>query len=452
VEAVLVNCGFSSSNAFLTQGWYDNIIAVDPANPNTLWSGGIDLFRSDDSGQTWGIASYWWFGTASPNYAHADHHAIVFHPQYNGTSNQTMFVGNDGGVFTTANARAAVSYSPNPITSTSPICGNPVANAVNWTALNNGYEVTQFYDGAVYPDNSTFFGGSQDNGTPRGTAVGGRNAWASILGGDGGYVAINPGNTNMLWAENTGRSMARSLNGGTSFSAFTSGITEASGNFLFITPFTQDPSNAANMWTGGAFLWRTTQATANPLVGNIWTQASAFLAQRVASIAVASTDSNIVYVGGQTGSIWRNSAALTVNSTTTWSSSRVRPDSNYVSWLAVDPNTSTTVYATVSTFNSGTGQGHVFKSTDGAVTWANIDGSGVMLLDVPAHSIVVDLTNSNILYVATDIGVFASLDSGATWNRENTGFANVIVDALIIKANFLYAFTHGRSAWRVAMH
>jgi len=193
--------------AFLTQGWYDNIIAVDPANPNTLWSGGIDLFRSDDSGQTWGIASYWWFNKASRNYAHADHHTIVFHPRYNGTSNQTMYVGNDGGIFTTANAMAAVSYSPNPITSTSPICGNPVANAVSWTALNNGYEVTQFYDGAVYPDNSTFFGGTQDNGTPRGTVAGGRDAWATILGGDGGYVAVNPGNTNMLWVENTGRSI-----------------------------------------------------------------------------------------------------------------------------------------------------------------------------------------------------------------------------------------------------
>src|SRR5438105_10724758 len=134
-----------------------------------------------------------------------------------------MVVGNDGGIFTTANARAAVSYSPNPITPASPICGNPVANSVNWTALNNGYEVTQFYDGAVYPDNSAFFGGTQDNGTPRGTVGGGRNAWASILGGDGGYVAINPADTNMLWAENTNKSMVRSVDGSATWSAFQSG-------------------------------------------------------------------------------------------------------------------------------------------------------------------------------------------------------------------------------------
>jgi len=53
--------------------------------------------------------------------------------------------------------------------------------------------------------------------------------------------------------------------------------------------------------------------------------------------------------------------------------------------------------------------------------------------------------------VATDIGVFVSLDGGATWARENTGFANVIVESLKIRGNYLYAFTHGRSAWRVAL-
>ena len=454
VEAVLTNCGFSSSNAILTQGWYDNIIAVDPVNPNTLWSGGIDLFRSDDSGQTWGIASYWWATPGvDPEYSHADNHTIVFHPQYDGVANQTMYVGSDGGVFRTDNARANVGYSPNPITASSPICGNTVANDVHWIPLNNGYEVTQFYDGVPYPDNSTFFGGTQDNGTPRGTVAGGRNAWSSILGGDGGYVAINPANTNMLWAENTGKSMVRSTNGGVSFSAFTSGITEAAGNFLFITPFTQDPSNAANMWTGGAFLWRTTQATATPTVGNIWVQASAFLGQRIASIAVAPTDSNTVYLGGQTGSIWSNTAALTANSSTTWSSSRVRADSNYISWVTVHPTIATTVYATVSTYNSGSGTGHVFKSTDGALTWTNIDGAGLTgIPDVPAHCILVDPTNTNILYLATDIGVFVTLDGGATWDRENTGFANVIVESLAMKGNLLYAFTHGRSAWRVTTH
>ena len=95
-----------ASRQFINQGWYDNILAVDPTNPNVVFSGGTDLFRSDDGGANWGIISYWFYNPADPHYAHADNHIITFHPGYNGTTNQTMFVGSDGGLFRTDNARA----------------------------------------------------------------------------------------------------------------------------------------------------------------------------------------------------------------------------------------------------------------------------------------------------------------------------------------------------------
>ena len=101
-------CVGAGNNAFYNQGWYDNVIAVDPADPNRVWAGGIDLFRSDDGGANWGLASYWWFDQGvDAEYAHADNHVIMFHPGYNGTTNKTMYVANDGGVFRTDDARAA---------------------------------------------------------------------------------------------------------------------------------------------------------------------------------------------------------------------------------------------------------------------------------------------------------------------------------------------------------
>jgi len=48
-----------------------------------------------------------------------------------------------------------------------------------------GYVITQFYDGAVYPDGLTYFGGLQDNGTVRG--VNGNLNWSVLAGGDGTY-------------------------------------------------------------------------------------------------------------------------------------------------------------------------------------------------------------------------------------------------------------------------
>lgn len=461
VIALLTQCNFGTS-AVLNQGWYDNLIAVDPKNPDIVWVGGIDLFRSDDGGQNFGQASHWWYGRGvDPEYNHADHHLVVFHPQYDGVTNKVMFSGNDGGLYKTLDARRPVAYSPDPVTPASPVCGNTnPANLVNWVELNNGYQVSQFYHGAHYPDGNTVFGGTQDNGTLRGTA-GAPNAWTEIRGGDGGYVAVNPNNTNMLWVENTRLSIQRSTNGGASYSNFISGIGESSNNFLFIAPFVQDPSNPSIMWTGGAFPWRTTQATAVPTVGAIWSQAGPFFGSRVTAIGVAPSDSNRVYMGvgngggAVNGTVFTVGTALTATGATAWASSKPRPDSNTLSWLAVHPTDPLTVYATVSSFNSATGQGHVFKSTNGGATWVSIDGAGATgIPDVPVHCILIDPNDTNRLYLGTDLGVFVSTDGGANWARENTGFANVIVESLSIKntaPRYLYAYSHGRSAFRVAL-
>jgi hypothetical protein len=180
--AFLGECGLAPG-VFSNQGWYDNVIAVDPGDVNRVWVGGIDLFRSDDGGVNWGLASYWWTEKSDPRYAHADHHVITFHPQYNGANNKQMFVGMDGGVFRTDDARA-------PVATASKAACNPDASGVAWTSLNNGYGVTQFYHGAVFPDGKSYFGGTQDNGILLGVDGDGVNAWKEVFGGDGGYVAL----------------------------------------------------------------------------------------------------------------------------------------------------------------------------------------------------------------------------------------------------------------------
>jgi hypothetical protein len=97
----------------------------------------------------------------------------------------------------------------------------------------------------------------------------------------------------------------------------------------------------------------------------------------------------------------------------------------------------------------------VFKSSDLGATWTNIDGIGTTgIPNVPVHTIAIDPLDNQRLYVGTDIGVFVSIDGGVHWARENTGFANVIVEALIIKNDaprFIYAFTHGRSLFRAPL-
>jgi hypothetical protein len=185
------------------------------------------------------------------------------------------------------------------------------------------------------------------------------------------------------------------------------------------------------MWIGGAFPWRTSKAVDNPISGSVWTQAGGFFSAIVTAIGVSPLSSDRVYFGtGSGGGTTHNGKVLTTANASTstgatvWTSSKPRADSNVISWIAPDPVIPTVVYATVSTFNSPTGTGHVFKSSDSGATWTNIDGAGVTgIPDVPVHTIVVDPLDNQRLYVGTDIGVFVSIDGRANWARENTGFA-----------------------------
>ncbi len=419
------------NNSFINQGNYDSAIAVDPADPNRVWVGGVAAFRSDDGGANWGLAAC--------GDGHVDYHTIVFHPQFNGASNKTMFVGNDGGVFKTTDARAAVRTT---------VCGQQnCAGQVTFTTLNNSFGVTQFYHGSPYPDGKTYFGGAQDNGVSRGTDASGPNNWTQIQGGDGGYVAVDPNNTNTLYIEIQNGAIQKSTNGGANFAPATTGLSES--RFLFIPPLVMDPTNAQRLWVGGSKLWRTSNGASN------WTQASAELTNDTTSaIVVSPTNANNVLAGTASGFIHRTDVGTTSDANTVWP--RVRPRSGLVSWVAYDPNNTNIAYATYSTFSTLPTDRHVYKSTDGGTTWESLDGTGASALpDVPTHCIVVDPINSNRLYVGTDVGVFSSIDGGVTWAVENTGFANVITEALAINtsgAKQLFAFTHGRGAWRVALN
>jgi len=440
------NCKLDLGDSFLNQGWYDNVIAVDPLDANRVWAGGIDLFRSDDGGANWGVASYWW--TGPPNvtfpvaqYAHADNHFIAFHPKYDGAANQIMFVGGDGGVFRTDNARSPVALG-----NTGPC--DPANSQVKWISLNNGYGVTQFYHGSVYPDGKSYFGGTQDNGTVRGTDAAGVNGWEPINGGDGGYTAIDPTNPNVLFSEFTGFSLRKSTDNGAHFSVATYGLSDSG---MFITPYVMDPSDPQRLYIGGQMLWRTTNGAAR------WASVAqpSPSGSQISAIAVAPTDANFVMAGLSSGAIFRTNRGVALTSSQAAASPSeiiATPRTGTVSWLVFDPAKRDVAYATYSNF----GGAHVWRTVDGGQTWISIDGAGAAKIpDIPVHCIVVDPTNTARLYVGTDMGVLVSADGGGSWSVENNGFPNTVTESLAINVvdgvTTLYAFTHGRGAFKVVL-
>ena len=418
-----------------SQGWYDNVIAVDPADPNIVWVGGVDLFRSDDGGVTWRIPGYWFFYELEeppPYYIHPDHHRIAFHPDYDGVTNQTMYVGNDGGLFRTENARAATSLEDCPLPPDEPL------PEIVWESLNHDYGVTQFYHGDSAADSDVFLGGCQDNGTNRVQSATMPNEWDTVFGGDGGYVAIDPTNSRVMFVEYQGfPTIQKSTDGGDTFAPATSGITDTDG--IFITPFAMDPSDSSVLWTGGRRPWRTTNGAASwQVAGPNWSGAD-----RISAIAIAPSDGNVVYMGFTNGYVARTTNALAANPN--WTVFGAGLYSAWVSSVAVDPVDPDRAYITYSTY----GVPHILRTTNGGSSWTSIDGIGFDgVPDIPAHWIAVRPCRPRQLYVGTELGLFVSSDFGATWAPSNTGMAHTVVESLDFKDHdTLVAFTHGRGAF-----
>src|SRR5215212_1038544 len=428
-----------------TMGWYNNVIAVDPRDPNRVWAAGVEWFRSDDGGRNWGLASYG-YGGAGSFYAHSDQHAITFHPNYDGDGNQIALIGNDGGIYRTTNARAATSNGSQAACTG----GQPIQ--VAWTTLNRGYGVTQFYHGTPFPDGTQYLAGAQDNNTLLGSDAAGPDGWKPVFGGDGGFSAVHPTQTSVWLMEYQWASLGRTINGGLNISQSRAGLDPIfadnlgpQGNYLFIAPFTHDPVSNA-IWLGGEFLYQ------GPNFGQGWSKVLSSRAPeggRISAIAISPSGST-VFSGTDRGHILRTTNATQPVSAMTFTTTQ--PRQGWVTSIAIDP-TSGAVYATYGNF----GGAHIFRSIDHGETWQSLDGSGPTgFPDIPAHSIVVDPDDPQRLYLGTDLGVMVSIDGGATWMAEETGFGPAVTMWLsLIRTpggqKQLFAFTHGRGAWRVTL-
>ncbi len=442
IVASRTTCGFSAADLFLPMGWYVNALAVDPVDPEVVWAAGVDWFRSDDGGRSWGAASFWW-GAPAPAFAHADQHTMAFHPDYDGLANRTVFISNDGGIYRSDDAGATVA------TGAQGLC-HPANTAMVWTSLNNSFQITQFYFGLPFPDGAGLLGGAQDNGTLLGFQ-GSADGWLRVFGGDGGYVAIDPRDRRVFYVESQNGNLVKTTNGGVSFRPARSGLPpsdgrflDPGGNFVFIAPFVMDPSNPDTLWIGSEMIYRSTDGASS------WQQASEKLKGRVSAISVAPADSGRVVAGIETGFLYVHDDAMVAGPSTRWRARR--PRKAWVTSVAHDPADPDVIYATY----GGFGGKHVYRSLDGGLSWTSIDGKGATgLPDIPIHALLVDPVDSDRLYLGTDLGVFVSLDRGASWAQENAGFGNIVTESLSVlrqgSTRWVYAFTHGRGAWRVRL-
>lgn len=183
---------------------------ADPTNPNNVYLGGTYFWRSTNKGTNFTRTS----GQGSPpGGAHVDHHNVATDP----ASANVIYSLNDGGIYRSTSRGASGT----------------------WTFVGEGITNVEFYDHASAPlDRELVIGGTQDNGTIKTSE--GRTTWTMIRGGDGATVDIDPTNPKVMYAMNQyASSIARSTNGGASFSGAASGLPTGAG---VLQPSLHDPS------------------------------------------------------------------------------------------------------------------------------------------------------------------------------------------------------------------
>jgi photosystem II stability/assembly factor-like uncharacterized protein len=435
----LITAGPRDSSAVINnshlggQGWYNNVIAVHPTDPNTLYAGGINLFKSTNGGLAWRQLSDGY--TQFRPYVHVDQHAIAFDP----INPEIVYFGNDGGMFKT------------------------LTGGLSFLEINTNLQTTQFYSGAVAPSiPERYIGGTQDNGTLASTTI---PQWNMVLGGDGGKTEIDYLNDSTYYTEYVYLNFRRSTNLGLSWITAMNGIPRTgttpsdgtSERCLFIAPFTMDPTFPRTLVAGTYRVFRTTNR------GDNWTAISQDLTgdgpggvqtpgSVISALAIAKTSTGTVYAGTSGFATTSSRVLVTTGADSanpTWTNVTRAPLPNrYVTWIAVDPNDRDRAVVTYSGYNTATtsSPGHVFLTTNRGASWSNISGN---LPDIPVNTIIIDPASPNHFVIGTDLGVFESINAGLDWTHEVTGLANVSVSELILRADRrLYAATHGRGMFR----
>ena len=405
------------------QGWYDNTIWVDPTDSSHLVIGGLDLHRSNDGGVTWTRISTWYYSSS----IHADHHMIIHHPDYDGSTNKVVYFSNDGGIYKTEDITQV----------------NSSSSDNGWINLNNDLSITQFY-GAAGISGSNIIGGAQDNGAlmqSNGTT------WTENAGGDGGFSAVANNNLDpskyYYFDEYTNLRIHRSDDGAPSVYIY-NGISDSgdSDNANFIAPFILDPNNRNTMLAGGSSLWRSTNVTTADHVDVTWSSIKAGTGSRISQITIAQGNSDIILVGHNNGEVYKTTNGT--DSSPIWTKVY---DMNYkhVLTLLVDKDDTDILYAGWGGFSAN----NLSKSIDGGSTWSVISQD---LPDAPMRSIVRHPTKTNFLYLGTEVGIFTSENQGVNWFTDNDGPANVSVDKLFwYDETTLVAGTHGRGMFKTTV-
>lgn len=452
-------------------------VAVSPVNPDRVWAlieaedGG--LFCSEDGGETWRLICddsvirdrhYYYthiyadtqdadtvFIMTSPflksvdggktfqriQVPHGDNQDLWIAPE----DNQRMINANDGG--------ANVSFN----------------GGKSWTRQDN-QPTAQIYH--VVTDNQfpyRIYGPQQDNSTisvPSRGLISRRGIvdMYPVAGGESGYIAVNPKNSNITYGGSYWGRMSRydlstkERRDISPWPELPAGQypAEVKYRFNWTFPIVLSPFDPNTVYAAANVLFKSTDE------GHTWEiispdltrndkskQQDAILTQvycTIFSVAESPLQKDLIWVGSDDGLVH-----ITMDGGKNWQNvtPKIMPEWSRVSIIEASPHNAATAYLAVNRFDFNDFKPYIYKTNDYGRTWKFITKG------IPEDSFVrvvrEDPKKKGLLYAGTEFGVYVSFDDGENWQSLQLNLPVVPVHDLVVKENDLVAATHGRSFW-----
>ena len=405
---LLTNTGSNSlpDNAMGNFGWYFGKIEVNPKNDQDLFILGVDLWRSKDGGVTWFLGAPPWY----ENKVHADKHDLVF-------INETgLLLASDGGVYQSKD------------------------NGQNWVDYEE-VPATQFYRIASNPhEQNAYYGGAQDHGTLKGENP---QNWVRLYGGDGFQQVFDPKNDNILYTLTQNGSILVSTNKGLSFNSAMNGIDKFE-PVAWDAPLIGSPFNANTLYTGTSRVYKNSEGpnASWKAISNDLTDGNIFGARfhNITTINESSKLHGLLYAGTSDANCWRFDPETNI-----WTNISNGLPERFITSIQASPSFTDNVYVTLSGYKDNDWQSHIFLSKERGDKWRSIKG------DLPYISIndlvIIPNHSDSLLFIATDAGVYGSVNSGLNWHKLGANLPMVAVYDLhyVPEKMELIAGTFGRS-------
>ncbi len=389
------------------QAWYDLDVAVDPANKDIVYAGGVNCFKSVDGGVSWDITSHWW-GDCGVEAVHADLHVLEYNPVDN-----RLYAGNDGGIY----------YSED--------------SGETWPEITSGLPISQVYRiGQCKINKDKVINGYQDNGTS--TYFGGNN-WQTTNGGDGMECVYDHTDENYSYSTIYYGAIYRHYNNSNGYQVGGNGIHGMNEGGGWITPFCLHEGNSDIMFAGMKNIWIAEGVKSNNF---IWKNITNIGGGDIDVVEHSPVNYNLFYYA-RNGQLYRSDNVL--DEEPEWITlTSFLPGSGYVYSVESHPLNEETVYITQSS--------SVYVSDDKGISWTNITGS---LPNINMNTLAAYINSIDGIYVGSDAGVFYREAGMDDWVMFSNGLP---VDASINEIEIYHnpenpeddairAGTYGRGLW-----